>query len=291
MNLKGLGVAMVTPFTEEGQVDYNALPAVVENITTGRADYIVLMGTTAEVACLTAEEKWEVIKTVVALNQNKVPLVIGIGGNNTAQVVDEILHTDLSPFQAILSVSPYYNKPTQEGIYQHYKKIVAASPLPIIIYNVPSRTGAGIEVDTFVRLANDFESIIGIKEASGEMSQAENLIKKSPSRIQVISGEDSLNLPMLLAGAVGTISVLGNALPVPIVKMFHYVAEGDLKKAYELHYQLVDLVSLLFEEGNPVGVKALLETLSICKKTVRLPLVSASPELARKIEKALEAAL
>jgi 4-hydroxy-tetrahydrodipicolinate synthase len=291
MNLKGLGVAMVTPFTEEGQVDYNALPAVVENITTGRADYIVLMGTTAEVACLTAEEKREVIKTVVALNQNKVPLVIGIGGNNTAQVVDEILHTDLSPFQAILSVSPYYNKPTQEGIYQHYKKIVAASPLPIIVYNVPSRTGAGIEVDTFVRLANDFESIIGIKEASGEMSQAENLIKKSPSRIQVISGEDSLNLPMLLAGAVGTISVLGNALPVPIVKMFHYVAEGDLKKAYELHYQLVDLVSLLFEEGNPVGVKALLETLSICKKTVRLPLVSASPELARKIEKALEAAL
>ncbi len=291
MNLKGLGVAMVTPFSEEGQVDYNALPAVVENITTGRADYIVLMGTTAEVACLTAEEKREVIKTVVALNQNKVPLVIGIGGNNTAQVVDEILHTDLSPFQAILSVSPYYNKPTQEGIYQHYKKIVAASPLPIIVYNVPSRTGAGIEVDTFVRLANDFESIIGIKEASGEMSQAENLIKKSPSRIQVISGEDSLNLPMLLAGAVGAISVLGNALPVPIVKMFHYVAEGDLKKAYELHYQLVDLVSLLFEEGNPVGIKALLETLSICKKTVRLPLVSASPELARKIEKALEAAL
>ncbi len=291
MNLKGLGVAMVTPFSEEGQVDYNALPAVVENITTGRADYIVLMGTTAEVACLTAEEKREVIKTVVALNQNKVPLVIGIGGNNTAQVVDEILHTDLSPFQAILSVSPYYNKPTQEGIYQHYKKIVAASPLPIIVYNVPSRTGAGIEVDTFVRLANDFESIIGIKEGSGEMSQAENLIKKSPSRIQVISGEDSLNLPMLLAGAVGTISVLGNALPVPIVKMFHYVAEGDLKKAYELHYQLVDLVSLLFEEGNPVGIKALLETLSICKKTVRLPLVSASPELARKIEKALEAAL
>ena len=282
---------MVTPFTEEGQVDYNALPAVVENITTGRADYIVLMGTTAEVACLTAEEKREVIKTVVALNQNKVPLVIGIGGNNTAQVVDEILHTDLSPFQAILSVSPYYNKPTQEGIYQHYKKIVAASPLPIIVYNVPSRTGAGIEVDTFVRLANDFESIIGIKEASGEMSRAENLIKKSPSRIQVISGEDSLNLPMLLAGAVGTISVLGNALPVPIVKMFHYVAEGDLKKAYELHYQLLDLVSLLFEEGNPVGIKALLETLSICKKTVRLPLVSASPELALKIEKALEAAL
>ena len=207
MNLKGLGVAMVTPFTDEGQVDYEALPALVENITTGRADYLVLMGTTAEVACLTPEEKQKVLNTVVQLNQNKLPLVIGIGGNNTAKVVEEIQRTDLRPFQAILSVSPYYNKPTQEGIYQHYKKIVSASPLPIIVYNVPSRTGVGIEVDTFVRLANDFDAIIAIKEASGEMSQAENLIKKSPSRIQVISGEDSLNLPMLLAGAVGTISV------------------------------------------------------------------------------------
>ena len=288
MDLKGLGVAMVTPFTPEGQLDCNAIPAVVENITTGRADYIVIMGTTAEAACLTSDERDQVIKTVIDSNYGKLPLVIGIGGNNTAKVVEEINNTDLSPFQAIMSVCPYYNKPTQEGIYQHFKKIANASPLPIIVYNVPSRTGVSIEVDTFVRLANDFENIIAIKEASGDMSQAELLIKKCPARVQVISGEDALNLPMLLAGAVGTISVLGNALPVPIVRIFHYVAEGNLKKAYELHYELLDIISLLFEEGNPAGIKALLATLSLCNKTVRLPLVSASDQLCVKIEKALE---
>jgi 4-hydroxy-tetrahydrodipicolinate synthase len=246
------------------------------------------MGTTAEAACLTSDERDQVIKTVIDSNYGKLPLVIGIGGNNTAKVVEEINNTDLSPFQAIMSVCPYYNKPTQEGIYQHFKKIANASPLPIIVYNVPSRTGVSIEVDTFVRLANDFENIIAIKEASGDMSQAELLIKKCPAHVQVISGEDALNLPMLLAGAVGTISVLGNALPVPIIRMFHYVAEGNLKKAYELHYELLDIISLLFEEGNPAGIKALLETLSLCNKTVRLPLVSASDQLCVKIEKALE---
>lgn len=288
MDLKGLGVAMVTPFTPEGQLDCNAIPAVVENITTGRADYLVIMGTTAEAACLTSDERDQVIKTVIDSNYGKLPLVIGIGGNNTAKVVEEINNTDLSPFQAIMSVCPYYNKPTQEGIYQHFKKIANTSPLPIIVYNVPSRTGVSIEVDTFVRLANDFENIIAIKEASGDMSQAELLIKKCPAHVQVISGEDALNLPMLLAGAVGTISVLGNALPVPIIRMFHYVAEGNLKKAYELHYELLDIISLLFEEGNPAGIKALLATLSLCNKTVRLPLVSASDQLCVKIEKALE---
>lgn len=291
MNLKGLGVAMVTPFTEEGRVDYSSIPQIVENITTGRADYIVLMGTTAESACLSTQEKQEVVKAVIDANQNRLPLVIGIGGNNTAKVVEEIQMTDLSHFEAILSVSPYYNKPTQEGIYQHYKKIANMSPLPLIVYNVPSRTGTNIEVETFVRLTNDFENIIAIKEASGEMSHAESIIKNCPSHVQVLSGEDSLNLPMLLAGAVGTISVLGNALPVPIVKMFHYVEEGELSKAYALHYQLLDIVSLLFEEGNPTGVKALMEALSFCSKTVRLPLVSASEGLCLKIEKALESSL
>jgi len=291
MDLKGLGVAMITPFTNEGRIDLSAIPLIVENISTGRADYIVLMGTTAESACLSKQEKDEVIKVVVEANKNQLPLVIGIGGNNTAKVVEEIKNTDLSPFQAILSVSPYYNKPTQEGIYQHYNKIAKASPLPIIVYNVPSRTGSHIEVDTFVRMATDFENIIAIKEASGEMSHAESIIKNSPSHVQVISGEDALNLPMLLAGAVGTISVLGNALPVPIVKMFHYVEQGELSKAYELHYQLLDIISLLFEEGNPTGVKALMESLSFCNKTVRLPLVNASEGLCEKIEKALENAL
>jgi 4-hydroxy-tetrahydrodipicolinate synthase len=288
MDFKGLGVAMITPFTNEGKVDYPAIPLIVENITTGRADYIVLMGTTAESSCLSSQEKNEIIQIVVRANKKRLPLVIGIGGNNTAIVVEEIQNTNLSYFQAILSVSPYYNKPTQEGIYQHYKKIANASSLPIIVYNVPSRTGTNINVNTFVRLSTDFENIIAIKEASGEMSHAENIIKNSPSHVQVISGEDSLNLPMLLAGAVGTISVLGNALPVPIVKMFHYVEQGELTKAYELHYQLLDIISLLFEEGNPSGIKALMESLSYCNKTVRLPLVNASEGLCEKIEKAME---
>ena len=288
MDLRGLGVAMITPFTEEGSIDFDAIPLIVENITTGRADYIVLMGTTAESSCLSAKEKQQVIQMVVKINNNRLPLVIGIGGNNTAKVVKEIQSTDLSHFKAILSVSPYYNKPTQEGIYQHYKKIAYASSLPIIVYNVPSRTGTSIHANTFVRLVNDFKNIIAIKEASGEMTHAENIIKNCPSHVQVISGEDSLNLPMLLAGAVGTISVLGNALPVPIVKMFHYVDQGELSKAYELHYQLLDIISLLFEEGNPTGIKALMESLSFCGKTVRLPLVKASKGLCEKIEKATE---
>lgn len=287
MNLKGLGVAMVTPFNEDGSVDFSAIPRIVENIITGRADYLVLMGTTAEAACLSSIEKEAIIQEVVHVNQGKLPLVIGIGGNNTAKVVEEIQNADLSPFQAILSVAPYYNKPSQEGIYQHYAKIAKASSLPIIVYNVPSRTGVSIEVDTFVRLAEDYDKIIAIKEASGEMSKAEQIIKNSPAHVQVISGDDTLTLPMLLAGAVGTISVLGNALPVPLMRIFHYVAEGELNKAYELHYELMDLISLLFEEGNPTGIKALMEALSLCKKTVRLPLVSASEALCQKIEKSL----
>ena len=288
MDLKGLGVAMITPFTEEGRIDFTSIPRIVENITTGRANYIVLMGTTAEASCLSAQEKQEVTNAIIKANQNRLPLVIGIGGNNTAKVVEEIQTTDFSHLQAILSVSPYYNKPTQEGIYQHYKKISNVSPLPIIVYNVPSRTGSSIEVNTFIRLVTDFENIIAIKEASGQMSQAENIIKNSPTHVQVISGDDALTLPMLLAGAVGTISVLGNALPDSILKMFHYIEEGELSKAYELHYHLLDIITLLFEEGNPTGIKALMESLSFCNKAVRLPLVNASEQLCIKIEKALE---
>lgn len=284
MNLKGLGVAMVTPFNIDGTIDFDAIPAIVENIVTGRADYIVIMGTTAEVTCLSDKDKRAVIKAVISANQNALPLVIGIGGNNTAKVVEEIRQTDLSCFSAILSVSPYYNKPTQEGIYHHYVEVANASPLPIIVYNVPSRTGSSVNVSTFVRLTKNVDNIIAIKDASGDMIQAHEIIKRCPAHIQVISGDDALTLPMLLAGAVGTISVLGNALPVPLVKMFHYVEDGDLNKAYELHYQLLDIINLLFEEGNPVGIKALMEALSLCSKQVRLPLVSASKDLVERIE-------
>ena len=288
MNLKGLGVAMVTPFDSNGDVDFESIPTIVENISTGRANYIVIMGTTAEVVCLSSQEKKAVIEAVVKTNKSKLPLVVGIGGNNTAKVVEEINETDLSPFGAILSVSPYYNKPSQEGIYHHYSAISKASPIPVIVYNVPSRTGSSVDVDTFMRLTDNFDNIIGIKDASGDMLQAQEIIKCCSKDIQLISGDDALTLPMILAGAVGTISVLGNALPVTLVKMIHLIEEGDLKKAYELHYQLLDLVNLLFEEGNPVGIKALMECLGICSKQVRLPLVSASTYLKERMEKILE---
>ena len=288
MNLKGLGVAMVTPFDSNGDVDFESIPTIVENISTGRANYIVIMGTTAEVVCLSSQEKKAVIEAVVKANKSKLPLVVGIGGNNTAKVVDEIKETNLEPFGAILSVSPYYNKPSQEGIYHHYSAISKASPIPVIVYNVPSRTGCSVDVDTFMRLTENFDNIIGIKDASGDMLHAQEIIKCCSKDIQLISGDDALTLPMILAGAVGTISVLGNALPVPLVKMIHLIEEGDLKKAYELHYQLLDLVNLLFEEGNPVGIKALMECLGICSKQVRLPLVSASAYLKERMEKILE---
>jgi 4-hydroxy-tetrahydrodipicolinate synthase len=288
MNLKGLGVAMVTPFDSNGDIDFQSIPTIVENISTGRANYIVIMGTTAEVVCLSSQEKKAVIEAVVKANKSKLPLVVGIGGNNTSKVIEEIKETDLTTFGAILSVSPYYNKPSQEGIYHHYSAISKASPIPVIVYNVPSRTGSSVEVDTFMRLTENFDNIIGIKDASGDMLQAQEIIKCCSKDIQLISGDDALTLPMILAGAVGTISVLGNALPVPLVKMIHLIEEGDLKKAYELHYQLLDLINLLFEEGNPVGIKALMECLGICSKQVRLPLVSASAHLKERMEKILE---
>ena len=288
MNLKGLGVAMITPFHPEGKVDFESIPTVVEHIISGNADYLVVLGTTAEGACLSAKEKGQVVQATLSANRNRLPMVIGIGGNNTAQLVAEIQETDLSAFGAILSVSPYYNKPTQEGIYHHYAELAKASPLPIIGYNIPSRTGSSVEASTFIRLAEDFENIIAIKDASGSMLQAQEIIKEAPSHIQVISGDDALTLPMLLAGAVGTISVLGNALPIPLTKMFEYVEAGNLKKAYQLHYQLLDMIQLLFEEGNPTGIKALMEILHLCSNQVRLPLVKATSDLREQIEHVLE---
>ena len=284
MNLKGLGVAMITPFKNNGSIDLQAIPGIIENFITGRVDYIVIFGTTAEVACLTDSEKKVVIQAVVEANQNKIPLVIGIGGNNTAKVLNEIQTSDLHHFQAILSVSPYYNKPSQEGIYQHFGQLAKASPLPIIVYNVPSRTGSDISPETFLRMTKDFENIIAIKDASGNMLHAQEILRICPPNIQVISGDDALTLPMLLAGAVGTISVLANALPIPLLRMFHYLENGEFQKAYNLHYSLLEIVTLIFEEGNPVGVKALMASMNFCGKTVRLPLIEASSDLHERIE-------
>ena len=288
MNLKGLGVAMITPFKNNGSIDFQAIPGIIENFITGRIDYIVIFGTTAEVACLSDSEKKAVIHAVVEANQNKIPLVIGIGGNNTAKLLNEIQTSDLHHFQAILSVSPYYNKPSQEGIYQHFGQLAKASPLPIIVYNVPSRTGSNISPETFLRMTKDFENIIAIKDASGDMLQAQEILRICPPNIQVISGDDALTLPMLLAGAVGSISVLANALPIPLLRMFHYLENGEFQKAYNLHYSLLEIVTLIFEEGNPVGVKALMASMGFCGKTVRLPLIDASSDLHERIENTLK---
>jgi len=288
MNLKGLGVAMITPFKNDGSIDFKAIPGIIENFITGRVDYIVIFGTTAEVTCLTDNEKKALIQAVVEANQNKIPLVIGIGGNDTVKVLNEIQTSDLHPFQAILSVSPYYNKPSQEGIYQHFGQLAKASSLPIIVYNVPSRTGSNIYPETFLRMTKDFENIIAIKDASGDMIQVQEILRICPPHIQVISGDDALTLPMLLAGAVGTISVLANALPIPLLRMFHYVENGEFEKAYNLHYSLLEIVNLIFEEGNPVGVKALMASMDFCGKTVRLPLIGASSDLHDRIENSLK---
>ena len=288
MNLKGLGVAMITPFKNDGSIDFQAIPGIIENFITGRVDYIVIFGTTAEVSCLTDSEKKAVIKAVAEANQNKIRLVIGIGGNDTAKVLNEIKTSDLHHFQAILSVSPYYNKPSQEGIYQHFGQLAKASSLPIIVYNVPSRTGSDISPDTFLRMTKDFENIIAIKDATGDMLQAKEILKICPPHIQVISGDDALTLPMLLAGAVGTISVLANALPIPLLRMFNYVENSEFEKAYNLHYNLLEIVNLIFEEGNPVGIKALMASMDFCGKTVRLPLIEASSYLNERIENILK---
>ena len=287
MNFNGLGVAVITPFNDKGKVDYDSIPPIVENIISGGADYLVLMGTTAEVPCLSNEEKKNIIKVVSEINQNRLPMIIGIGGNNTSGVISEIIQTDLSLFGAILSVSPYYNKPSQQGIYSHFSEIAKISPLPIIVYNVPSRTGSSVKPSTFIRLCNDNENIYAIKESSGDLSLAKEIINKSSSEVQVISGDDAMTLPMLLAGGVGTISVLANALPKPIVSLFQHVKNGNLNEAYKSNHSLMDIIRLLFEEGNPVGIKCLMELMGICTKTVRLPLVSASSDLVNKMEEVL----
>ena len=291
MNFNGLGVAIITPFDYKGKVDYDSLPQIVENIISGGADYLVLMGTTSEVPCLSSEEKKNIIKVVSEVNQNRIPMIIGIGGNNTSGVITEIIQTDLSFFGAILSVSPYYNKPSQQGIYSHFSKIAKNSPLPIIVYNVPSRTGSSVNPSTFIRLCKNNENIYAIKESSGDLSNAKEIIKKSSSEIQVISGDDAMTLPMILAGGVGTISVLANALPKPIVNLFNHVKNGNLNEAYHLNHSLMDMIRLLFEEGNPVGIKGLLELMGTCTKKVRLPLVSASSDLVSKMEEVLKSSI
>lgn len=287
-SLRGLGVALITPFKKDLTVDTEALTRLVQHNIDNGTDYLVILGTTGETATLNTEEKKLVIDTVKKVALGKLPLVLGVGGNNTQSVVEDLKNTDLSDFHAVLSVSPYYNKPTQEGIYQHYKALSQASPKPIILYNVPGRTSSNIAPDTVLRLASDFENIIGIKEAAGDMDQVLRLLRKLPKDFLVISGDDNLALPLIVAGGAGVISVIGQGVTKPFADMVHLAQKGEVKKAFELHYKLMPIIDYIFEEGNPAGIKYVLNQKGISENLVRLPLVKVSAGLANKIESTLK---
>lgn len=282
--LIGTGVALITPFNEDFSVDVDGLKNVVNyNIENG-IDYLVVLGTTAESATLSKEEKQLVINTIIEANEGRLPLVLGIGGNNTAAVVEEVKATDLSGFTAILSVSPYYNKPTQEGVYQHFSAISKASETPIIVYNVPGRTASNISPETVIRLANDFDNIVAIKEAAGDIVQAMKLIDGCPKDFLVISGDDMITLPMVLAGGAGVISVIGEGFPKEFSKMVTLGLDRKVEEAYKIHYKLAPAIDYIFAEGNPAGIKAVFSKKGICGDTVRLPLVGISDELRSEID-------
>ena len=283
-NLSGTGIAIVTPFLESGRVDFIGLEKLLNHIIGGGVDYIVVLGTTGESVVLSADEKIAVANFVKEKVDGRKPLVIGLGGNNTYAVADIIKNTDLSGYDAILSVSPYYNKPSQEGIYQHYKALSETSPLPIILYNVPGRTSSNITSETTLRLAHDFDNIIAIKEASGDMDQIMKIIKDRPKSFLVISGDDGLTLPMINMGADGVISVIGQAYPKEFSNLVRYALEGNQSSAIKIHNQLYDLLDPLYSNGNPAGIKAALKIMGICSDTLRLPLVNVEKETYQKLE-------
>lgn len=270
---KGLGIALITPFQTDGSVDFAALKRLVEYQLQHGADFLCILATTGETPCLTKEEKQEIKNTVVETNKGRVPILMGCGGNNTAAVVEEIKTTDWKGINGILSVCPYYNKPSQEGLYQHFKTIASASPLPIVLYNVPGRTGINLQAATTLRLANDCENIIGIKEAAGSLEQVDEIIKGKPDRFDVISGDDALTFSMVASGAAGVISVIGNALPKEFSRMIRLEFHGEYEAARKIHHSFTELYSLLFVDGNPAGVKALLHEMGFIENVLRLPLV------------------
>lgn len=282
-DLIGTGVALVTPFNDDLSVDYNALKTIVNfNIENG-INYLVIMGTTGESVTITKSEKKEIIRVITEVNDGRLPLVLGIGGNHTSEVITEINNTDLSNITALLSVSPYYSKPTQEGLYQHFKAISEVSPIPIILYNVPGRTSKNMLPDTTLRLAKDFKNIVAVKEAGNNTQQYLELIKDKPEDFLVISGDDDLALGVVLAGGAGVISVLGQAFPKDFSRMIQLGLESNVKEAYKLHFNFMDITSMIFEENNPAGIKAVFKGLGLCNDIVRLPLVSASDDLKTRI--------
>ena len=283
-SLIGTGVALITPFHPNGEVDLEGLNRVVNFQIDNGIDYLVVLGTTAESATLSKNEKQLVIDTIIEANKSRLPLVLGIGGNNTKAVIDEINERDLDAFEAILSVSPMYNKPTQEGIYQHFAAIAQSTDKPIILYNVPGRTASNIAVETVVRLANDFSTIVGIKEAAGDIVQAMKMINDTPDEFHIISGDDMLALPMVMAGGSGVISVIGEGFPKEFSQMIRLGLDRKVDEAYAIHHKMATAIDSIFAEGNPAGIKEVFQLLGICGNTVRLPLVNVSDNLSSKLK-------
>lgn len=285
---KGLGIALVTPFKTDGNIDSDALLRLVEYQIKNGADFLCIMGTTAETPCLTKEEKGIIKNMIVERVAGRVPLLMGCGGNNTAAVVDELQHGDWSGIDGVLSVCPYYNKPSQEGLYQHYRAIANASKLPVVLYNVPGRTGVNMTAETTLRLAHDFENIVAIKEASGNITQMDDIIKNKPDNFDVISGDDGITFPLITLGAVGVISVIGNALPAEFSRMVRLALNGDYESARTIHHKFAELFKLLFVDGNPAGVKAMLHAMGMIENQLRLPLVPTRLTTMEKISSILK---
>ena len=280
---RGLGVALVTPFTADGSVDYTALRRLLDYQLGNGIDFLCVLGTTAETPTLTAEEKQNIINLVQEKVKGQVPILLGMGGNNTAAIVQQVKTTDFKGIDGILSVCPYYNKPSQEGLYQHFKAIATASPVPVVLYNVPGRVGVNMTAETTLRLARECENIVAIKEASGNFTQIDDIIKNKPADFDVISGDDGITFPLITLGAAGVISVIGNALPKEFSRMVRLALNGDYNNALTIHHKFTELFKLLFVDGNPAGVKAMLNSMGIIQNELRLPLVPSRISTMEKI--------
>lgn len=287
INLKGMGVALITPFKEDESVDYEALARLVDYQLQNGTDYLVVLGTTAETPTLTEEEKEQIIHLVVTKVNGRIPIVLGMGGNCTRAIVDQLKSKSFDGIDAILSVVPYYNKPSQEGIYQHYKAIAEATTLPIVLYNVPGRTGVNMTAETTLRIARDFKNVIAVKEASGNITQMDDIIKNKPKNFNVISGDDGITFPLITLGAIGVISVIGNAFPREFSRMVRLALAGDYDSARTIHHRFTELFSLLFVDGNPAGAKSMLNAMGFIENKLRLPLVPTRITTFEKIREVL----
>jgi 4-hydroxy-tetrahydrodipicolinate synthase len=285
---RGLGIALVTPFTDDGQIDFECLSSIIEYQLNNDADFLCILATTGETPCLSAEEYWTVKEFIVKQVNGRVPLLMGCGGNNTAAIVETLKTGDFSGIDGILSICPYYNKPSQEGLYQHFKAIAAATKLPVVMYNVPGRTGVNMKAETTCRLAKDCDNIVAIKEASGSIEQVDEIIKYKPKDFEVLSGDDAITFHMIATGAVGVISVIGNALPKEFSRMIRLEFRGQFEAAQKIHHKFTDLYSLLFVDGNPAGVKALMSEMGLLKNNLRLPLVPTRLTTRQKIAEVLK---